>query len=100
MKTPYYQDDSVTPARSDGARLRGAVMSDVEPCGVPAGATRIDPGARVDCAGLGHPGVTYNNWLDRTWCLCGQVSYPGQSSTVAAHLACCGGPLDKFKEKR
>lgn len=29
------------------------------------------------CADHGHPGVTYNPWADRTWCLCGQVTRDG-----------------------
>ncbi|HVX57389.1 MAG TPA: hypothetical protein VHA37_06680 [Candidatus Saccharimonadales bacterium] len=51
------------------------------------------------CADLGHPGVTYNPGEDKTWCLCGQVTYPGKPAMVDQHLACCGGPLDRFKEK-
>lgn len=45
------------------------------------------------CADAGHPGVTYNPWEDRTWCLCGVHTYLGRPDTVAQHLACCGGPL-------
>ena len=69
------------------------------PCAVPAGNTRLDPGKRIECAELGHRSVTFNEWLDRTWCLCGEMSYPGKPETAAAHLVCCGGPLDRFKEK-
>lgn len=75
-------------------------MTTGNPCGVPDGATRLDPGARVTCADAGHPGVTFNEWLDRTWCLCGATSYPGRPASVDEHLACCGGPLDRFKERR
>ena len=42
------------------------------------------------CAEHGHPGVTYNPWQDRTWCLCGDVVRDGDHYT---HAACCGGPL-------
>lgn len=45
------------------------------------------------CAGMGHPGVTYNPLYDRTWCLCGEKIYDGQPATVDQHLACCNGPL-------
>lgn len=45
------------------------------------------------CAGLGHPGVTFNPWALTTWCLCGQHTYPGRPTTADDHLACCGGPL-------
>lgn len=38
-----------------------------------------------------HPGVTYNQWLEQTWCLCGAKRYPG--NTVRNHLACCEGAL-------
>lgn len=44
------------------------------------------------CADHAHPGVTYNPWLDRTWCLCGAVTYEGNAFTQAA---CCGGPLEE-----
>ena len=49
------------------------------------------------CGSLGHPGVTYHPGLDNTWCLCGKRIYPGRPYTVDQHIACCGGPLDKFK---
>ncbi len=45
------------------------------------------------CAEHGHPGVTHNPLHDRTWCLCGDVTYPGCPITVHDHLACCNGPL-------
>lgn len=45
------------------------------------------------CAFLGHPGVTFNPWVDRTWCRCGVMVYPGRTVTVDEHVACCGGPL-------
>ena len=47
------------------------------------------------CADMGHPGVTWNEWLNTTWCLCGNVTYPGREPTVDQHLACCGGPLSR-----
>lgn len=56
----------------------------------------------MTCAEMGHPGVTYNPMQGpngKTWCLCGQVTYPGRTADVDRHLACCGGPLDKFKDK-
>lgn len=55
----------------------------------------------ASCAAACHPGVTFNPLQGEhgtTWCPCGQVTYPGQPSTVDLHLACCGGPLDRFKE--
>lgn len=42
------------------------------------------------CADHGHPGVTYNPWEGRTWCLCGDATYEGNTFT---HAACCDGPL-------
>jgi len=42
------------------------------------------------CASQGHPGCTYNPWMDKTWCLCGQRVQDGNQFT---HSACCGGPL-------
>lgn len=52
------------------------------------------------CASLGHPGVTFNPLYGpdgTTWCLCGEASYPGRPDTVDQHLACCCGPLDRYK---
>lgn len=46
------------------------------------------------CASLGHPGVTYNPWLNVTFCLCGKRFYDGRPATVDQHVACCGGPLE------
>ena len=43
------------------------------------------------CADLGHPGCTYNSRLDRTWCACGQATYPGYC--VDWELTRNGGPL-------
>ena len=51
------------------------------------------------CASLGHPGVTYNPGMDHTRCLCGARVYDGRPTSVDEHLACCGGPLDRSKEK-
>lgn len=45
------------------------------------------------CVGAGHPGVTYNPWLDETFCLCGGVRRSGRAPSVDEHLACCNGPL-------
>lgn len=45
------------------------------------------------CAGLGHPGVTYNPLTDQTFCLCGEVIVDGRAASVDEHLACCHGPL-------
>lgn len=43
------------------------------------------------CAGLGHPPVTFNPWLDQTWCLCGEARVLGNQAVHG--VACCGGPL-------
>lgn len=53
----------------------------------------------MTCADMGHPGVTYNPNEDKTWCLCGIRVYPGRTASVDQHLACCGGPLDRFKKE-
>ena len=51
------------------------------------------PPKRPDlCPALDHPGVTYNPWLCKTWCLCGAVICDGNQIAVP-HVACCGGPL-------
>lgn len=47
------------------------------------------------CAEHGHPGVTYHPQQDRTWCLCGETIYDGNTAT---HAACCGGPLEERVE--
>lgn len=44
------------------------------------------------CPTLDHPGVTYNPWLGKTWCLCGAVIRDG-NHVAEPHVACCGGPL-------
>ena len=44
------------------------------------------------CPEFGHPGVTYNERMDLTWCLCGAEIYEG-NAVETPHLACCGGPL-------
>ena len=31
------------------------------------------------CSALGHPGATYHPQLDRTWCTCGERTYPGSA---------------------
>ena len=48
------------------------------------------------CAELGHPGVTFNNvpTVNRTWCVCGAVTYPGDHAVHG--VACCGGPLNRW----
>lgn len=48
------------------------------------------------CAVAGHPGVTYNPMTDETFCLCGERISSGLADSVDEHLACCGGPLDRF----
>lgn len=48
----------------------------------------------VVCSTLGHPGVTFNPWLDQTWCVCGAVRYFG-NQVSHPHMACCGGPLER-----
>jgi hypothetical protein len=45
------------------------------------------------CAGMGHPGATYNTRMDMTWCLCGAEIADGD--TTVPHIACCGGPLEE-----
>ena len=45
------------------------------------------------CAEHGHPGVTYNPWMGKTWCLCGDVVRDGNHHT---HADCCGGPLTEL----
>lgn len=42
------------------------------------------------CSEHGHPGVTYNPWRGRTWCLFGDVARDGD---CASHADCCGGQL-------
>lgn len=42
------------------------------------------------CASMGHPGVTFNPWRRKTWCLCGSKTYRANKAT---HVACCEGPL-------
>ena len=42
------------------------------------------------CASLGHPGATYNPWLDASACLCGVRWFDGDHSS---HVDCCDGPL-------
>lgn len=37
-----------------------------------------------------HPPATYNPWMDRTWCLCGSKTYPGDHATL---IACGHGAL-------
>lgn len=44
------------------------------------------------CAEHDHPGVTYHPWLDKTWCLCGEIVRAGNHHM---HAACCGGPLEE-----
>ena len=44
------------------------------------------------CAELGHPGATFNPWLNKTWCMCGTVVRDGNHHQ---HVTCCGGPLDR-----
>lgn len=43
------------------------------------------------CVAFFHPPATYNPWLDRTWCLCGDKQWAGNQ--VRSHVACCDGPL-------
>lgn len=55
------------------------------------------PETPARCAAAGHPGVTFNPLDNETYCLCGRRFYPGRPTTVDQHIACCGGPLDRFK---
>lgn len=47
------------------------------------------------CAEHGHPGCTYNSWLHKTWCLCGEVVRDGD--TAVQCVSCCGGPLEETR---
>ena len=42
------------------------------------------------CPEHGHPGVTYNPWHNKTWCLCGEHVYDGDQNSRADWP---GGPL-------
>ena len=42
------------------------------------------------CEAAGHPGCTYNPWLNQTVCLCGARWMPGNQDTFEAKL---DGPL-------
>lgn len=33
------------------------------------------------CGAHGHPAVTFNPWLNRSWCLCGRVVEAGNAVT-------------------
>lgn len=54
------------------------------------------PGLTDACAALGHPGATYNPWLNKTWCACGDVV---RVDGHGGHVTCCGGPLDRFRTR-
>ncbi|MDQ0726838.1 hypothetical protein QFZ21_001838 [Microbacterium sp. W4I20] len=47
------------------------------------------------CPWFFHPPVTYNPQMNRTWCLCGAKTYPGDCTTET-HLACCDGALTEI----
>lgn len=49
------------------------------------------------CAAHGHPGVTFNQRMGWTWCLCGEVVRDG-NQVARPHAACCGGPLEETLE--
>lgn len=38
----------------------------------------VSDATRAWCAQRGHPWLTYNPWLDRTWCRCGQRQADGE----------------------
>ena len=44
------------------------------------------------CADHGHPGNTYNPWLDKTWCCCGEVIRDGNTIKWPKPTQ-CGGAL-------
>lgn len=44
------------------------------------------------CADRDHPGVTYNPWHDKTWCLCGEVVRDGNAVEWPKATG-CEGPL-------
>ena len=35
------------------------------------------------CPEYGHPGRVYHPQMDRTWCTCGEVTYPGEQVVLA-----------------
>lgn len=45
------------------------------------------------CPFFFHPPATYNPWMDRTWCLCGRKTYPGDHATL---IACEYGALTEI----
>ena len=45
------------------------------------------PITAATCEDRGHVGATFNPWDNKTWCLCGYRTYPGN---VATHDDCCG----------
>lgn len=51
------------------------------------------------CPAFFHPPVTYNERMDRTWCLCGRKTYPGDA-TSTPHLACCDGALTELLREK
>ena len=49
------------------------------------------------CAEHGHPGVTYNPWMDKTWCLCGEVITEGDTvefPVASSRGGCLTSPLE------
>ena len=40
--------------------------------------TEVSPSTVAWCVQRGHPWLTYNPWLDRTWCRCGQRQAAGE----------------------
>lgn len=61
-----------------GHRRRWAALLDARELVQPRGATAAGPDTIRGCAEDGdHLPVTYNPWLDRTFCLCGVARYPG-----------------------
>lgn len=53
------------------------------------------------CVELGHPGETYAESLNTTWCRCGAATYAGDRSDEAGHEFCCGASslAGAWKEK-
>ena len=47
------------------------------------------------CASHGHPGHCFNPRADRTWCLCGEVTYSGDR--VDWELTRNDGPLSMWR---
>lgn len=69
--------------------LSGAPVVTLWPVGGQMTAVRREPGVvdagllvnPVACSSTGHLLGCHNPWLNRTWCVCGQVQVPGEHGT-------------------